>query len=339
MNPNPRGNAENSRSFTQSFYEFVSKLRFFTVSFFLHSIVILLGGTVVLFKVVPEAPDFVSGGGSLVEEAAAVEAPPEIVQAPEQELKTDPTLGLEVMSTSVPSNAFAVPTAKMMNMDGRAISDMSSKIEGAAKGLAGTGGGVGKVGGMMKFMGVQSQGSSVVFVVDVSGSMVNGKKSPKTYQVLEREVGKFIRALDDRSSFGIVVFSSDAKSFKTNLVRAHREERERAVAWLKKLSPEIYVDPKADEEDKKFHRGTRADRGLAEAFEMKPDIIFFVSDGEPTGATPDQILKQVDQSQGTGKKTAINSVAYLADSGQKFMRDLAEKNGGTFREVNPKDVD
>jgi hypothetical protein len=335
--PTAGGNAETSLPFSQRFYEFVSNLRFVTLSFFLHSIVILLGGTVVLFKVIPEAPDFVAQGGSLVEESAAVEAPPEIVQSSEQELKTDPILGLEVMSASTANTSFVVPTAKM-NMDGKAIGDMASKIDGAAKGLAGTGGGIGKVGGMMKFMGVQSNGSSVVFVVDVSGSMVTGQKSVKTYEVLEREVAKFIRALDDRSSFGIVVFSSDAKTFKNNLVRAHREERERAVSWLKKLSPENYVDPRSDAEEKAFHRGTRADRGLAEAFELKPDIIFFVSDGEPTGATPAQILKQVDDAQGTGKKTAVNSVAYLADSGQQFMRALAEKNGGTFREVNPRDV-
>lgn len=339
MNPSTvESNAGNCSSFSRNFFDFVAKLRFVTVSFFIHSIVVLLCGSAVLFKVVQPPDDFVSdGAGALVEESTSAVPPPEAVQSSEHELTSDPTVGLEVMSTSTSSASFVIPVAKITSMDGKAISDIASKIEGAAKGLAGTGGG-GKVGGTMKFMGVQATGTSVVFVVDVSGSMVNGTKSVKTYEVLEREVAKFIHTLDDRSAFGIVVFSHDAKSFKQNLVRANREEKERAVNWLKKLSPEAYVDPKSSEEERAFHRGTRADRGLAEAFELKPDIIFFVSDGEPTGATPAQILKQVEQSQGSGKKTAINSVAYLADSGQKFMRELAEKNGGTFREVNPRDV-
>ncbi|HET6407799.1 MAG TPA: VWA domain-containing protein, partial [Chthoniobacteraceae bacterium] len=189
------------------------------------------------------------------------------------------------------------------------------------------------------FMGVQSSGTSVIFVVDVSGSMISGEKSMKTYEVLEREVIRFIRNLDERSGFGIVVFSKDARSYKQQLVRATREEKDRGINWLKKLTPENYKNPKLDEEERNFHHGTRADRGLAEAFEMRPDIVFFISDGEPTGASPTQILRQVEQAQvNASKKTAVNAVAYLADSGQSFMRELAEKNGGTFREVNPRDV-
>jgi hypothetical protein len=90
---------------------------------------------------------------------------------------------------------------------------------------------------------------------------------------------------------------------------------------------------------KAFHHGTRADLGLAEAFNMKPDLIFFVSDGEPTGAQPAAILAAVAEAQKELARPApIHSVAYMADSGQKFMKDLAEKNGGMYREVNPSDV-
>jgi len=31
----------------------------------------------------------------------------------------------------------------------------------------------------------------------------------------------------------------------------------------------------------------------------------------------------------------INVVAYLADSGQKFMQDLANRNQGSFKEIKP----
>ncbi|HET6407868.1 MAG TPA: hypothetical protein VFG14_08295, partial [Chthoniobacteraceae bacterium] len=48
------------------FFDFVSKLRFLSVSFLLHSILVLLCGTVVLFKAVQPVEDFVSQGGPLV---------------------------------------------------------------------------------------------------------------------------------------------------------------------------------------------------------------------------------------------------------------------------------
>jgi hypothetical protein len=335
----PGVDAENSRALSHRFFDFVSRLRFFTVSFLLHTILVLLCGSAVLYHAVLPTTDFAPEGGSLLSETAQVEPPIETLATSENDLTTDPAAGIQALTVSNTNTSFVLPTTKVMSIDGKALGDIASKIEGAAKGLAGSGGGIGKMGGTMKFMGVQSKGTSVVFVVDVSGSMISGEKSVKTYEVLEREVIKFIRNLDDRSAFGIVVFSKDARSYKQQLVRANREEKDRGVNWLKKLTPENYRNPRLDEEERQFHHGTRADRGLAEAFEMRPDVIFFISDGEPTGATPTQILKQVEQNQaGANKKATINAVAYLADSGQKFMRELAEKNGGTFREVNPRDV-
>jgi von Willebrand factor type A domain len=340
MNPTTHGSqADVAPSFNVRFVRFISQLRFLTVSFLIHTILVLLCGGVVLYRAVQTAPDFVSSGGPLVNEAVDVAPLVVAVAATEQELKSDPTAGVEMLTVSTSSSQFVVPITNLASMNGKTLGDMASKIDGAAKGLASMGGGLKRVGGRMKFMGVQSAGTSVVFVVDVSGSMISGEKSVKTYEVLEREVIKFIKDLDEKSAFGIVVFSKDARSYKQQLVRANREEKERGVNWLKKLTPENYRDPRVDEEERAFHHGTRADRGLAEAFEMQPDIIFFVSDGEPTGASPTQILKQVEESQTAAtKKTAINAVAYLADSGQKFMRELAEKNGGTFREVSPRDV-
>ena len=72
---------------------------------------------------------------------------------------------------------------------------------------------------------------------------------------------------------------------------------------------------------------------------MQPDVIFFISDGEPTGAKPPEILEQVQAAQKNLAKPAIvNTFAYLADGGQKFMAELAKQNLGTFREINPRDV-
>ena len=74
---------------------------------------------------------------------------------------------------------------------------------------------------------------------------------------------------------------------------------------------------------------------------INPAIIFFVSDGEPSGTGKNNsaemqkgILKQVAGYQSNApKKVIINAIAYEADSGQAFMRKLAEGNGGEFKNI------
>jgi hypothetical protein len=189
---------------------------------------------------------------------------------------------------------------------------------------------------MVKFFGKETQVRAVVFVVDISGSMIGGQKSAKTYDELEDEVKRVIRGLDRQTLFGIVAFSGDAYLYRSSLVAATNDEKQRAINWLRKQSP-VGMDDANDEEEKKKHHGTRADKGLEAAFKLQADTIFFVSDGEPTGANPAQVLKMVDEFQkGRPKPAVINAVAYLADSGQKFMQDLAAKTAGTFREINPR---
>jgi len=49
----------------------------------------------------------------------------------------------------------------------------------------------------------------------------------------------------------------------------------------------------------------------------------------------DDVITMVDRLQAElPRRVTINAIAYKADSGLNFMKELAEKNGGTFREVN-----
>lgn len=197
-------------------------------------------------------------------------------------------------------------------------------------GMGGGGGGSG-----INFFGLRAKSRDIVIVVDISGSMVTNPKNPADYEKLEKEVIRVIKGLDPLSRFGIVAFSRGADVFKEQLVTARNDEKERAINWLKKQNPAAYLDPKASDEVKNKHRGTRADLGLAKAFTLRPDTIFFVSDGEPSGATTDEVIELVETAQKNLSRAAtVHAIAFKADSGQRFMRALAEKNKGTFREVN-----
>lgn len=326
---------------------FFADMRFFSFSLLLHTILVIVCGTVVLYRSQEEPPQFVAGGvEGLLADTSKLEPPPET--KPEQQPQETPSVStpasqapvvsVEPLTTTAGAAVSVAPSDLKRTM--KSIGGNDTDNLGAGLGLTGGGLGMGGGGTSMRFFGTKATGQNIVIVVDVSGSMVKGKgKSSKTYGELEKEVIRVLRGFDLKSSFGLIVFSRDAKTFRSHLVRSTSEEKERAVAWLKKHNPSIFEDPKADEEDKAFHHGTRADRGLEEAFALAPDLIFFVSDGEPTGSKPAQVIEAVAAAQkNLPKPAAIHSIAYLADSGQRFMRELAEANGGLFREVNPKDI-
>ena len=261
-------------------------------------------------------------------------------------------------SMSAPAQARRITTsglAKVALPDMPAMPSANTVTANRMAGMGGFGTGVGPPGGGgmggggggagINFFGLRSQAKTVVFVFDVSGSMVQGKKSPVSYEKLEDEIIKVIKSLPQGAKFGLVAFAKDADPYRQEPVEARQDEKANAISWLKSMNPATALKEAKPGDKAPFksykdgrHQGTRADRGLERAFKMKPDAIFFISDGEPTGGTPAVIFKEVEAAQkNLSKPATINAVAFLADSGQKFMKELAEKNQGVFREVNPRD--
>ena len=242
--------------------------------------------------------------------------------------------------TTTGLSRVALPDMPAMTTGADVIPNRMAGMGGIGQGfgISGSGGmGGGGGGSGINFFGLRAKARDIVFVVDISGSMVTNPKSPKDYEVLEKEVIKVIKGLDPLSRFGIVTFSAGADAYKENLVSARNDEKERAINWLKKMNPAEYLDPKASDEVKARHRGTRAHLGLEKAFALKPDTIFFVSDGDPSGATREEILDQVAGAQkNLSRAAAVHAIAFMADGGEQFMKDLASRNSGTFREVKGK---
>ena len=59
----------------------------------------------------------------------------------------------------------------------------------------------------MNFFGFKGTVQSVVFVIDISGSMVSGKKDADSYDRLEHEVVKAVNGLAPQAKFDVLVFS------------------------------------------------------------------------------------------------------------------------------------
>ncbi len=264
-----------------------------------------------------------------------------------------------------------LPTATTDVFANRAIGLGGS---GNAFGATGTPGGGGSGGGSgINFFGLRTRAKSIIFLVDVSDSMVmdlnlgvvatpglptsslpkKAVKGPATYAALEREVTRAIRTLDASMSFSVVCFAGEVASYQPMLKPAIDSEKERSIKWIQERSPSLNVVAEARAADRaaagfkavagattnvtKFnHGGTRAAAALDLAFSMNPDAICFVSDGIPTDKIATQILTDVQGKQKQMPRPAvINVIAYLADSGQKFMQDLASQNQGAFKEIKP----
>jgi hypothetical protein len=273
---------------------------------------------------------------------------PPTTNASQRALEHKVAMGKKRNVMSAPAQAKRITTsglAKVALPDMPAMPSATDVMPGRMSGMGGFGfgpgggggGGLGEGGGggNVNFFGLRSRIKAVVFVVDVSGSMVENPKNADSWLRLEAEVEKAITGLEPRTRFGLVAFSTGAEAYRPELTDARADEKKRALAWLKKSSPITeYLNTK-DEHLRDKHRSTRADLGLEKAFHMKPDTIFFVSDGAPTGGvTREDVEAKVEKAQAEmPRRVVINAVAYIPDSGEAFMRDLAKNSNGEYREI------
>ena len=229
----------------------------------------------------------------------------------------------------------------------------------AATAVAAIGGGA--IGGTgsgtpINFFGIRDVSTSVVIMIDVSDSMFSrtgdaeGSKLVKigkeqSFQAVRDEAIKLVQSLTAGTRFGIVRWSGGAYTWTPELVPAPPETKEAAIAH-------IQSDVNMKKAPKKPDRpgGTRHDYALEEAFKLKPETIYMITDGNATGEspvdpgrkiTPDDIYKVADEGQKTlSKKARLHAIYYLtgkekAEEKQLLMR-LASRNGGQFRNVEAK---
>jgi hypothetical protein len=237
---------------------------------------------------------------------------------------------------SIPSATTVVP-GMMAGMGGAGFGTGLGFGSGMGSGMGGGGGG-----GGIGFFGLRMAARNIVLVIDISGSMIQGKKDRTAYDRLEKEAVTAMQGLDLNSRLNIIAFSGEPFVFSENSVTAGPGDKNRAIEWLKSYSPchclpsgttkgngKIWQSGKG-----KRHAGTSSEKALERAFQLKPDTILFVSDGEPTDAKPNEILKRVESWQRQQqKKVVINTIAYHADSGEDFMESLAKQNGGQFKNI------
>ena len=154
----------------------------------------------------------------------------------------------------------------------------------------------------VNFFGATGKGSKFVFVFDRSSSM-----SGRPLESVKRELIKSLEPLKSNHSFNVIAYDSTYEIWKDKLISASKENKADAVRFVERI----------------FSRGGTVPREpLLAAIDLKPEIIFFMTDGE--------FVLNVDEICGKGRKVIINVVQFSDGVPLAVLQELAKRTGGEF---------
>lgn len=218
--------------------------------------------------------------------------------------------------------------------------------------------------GVADYHGIQTPSRSVLFVIDVSGSMEaevvekerfsdGNYPSFQRIDIVKTELANTIQRLEPHVNFNIIAFATQIDPWKKGrLLPANVLNKSAARDWIKGL----YAIGGASKEDLASAglvgaanlemgktntygaimtaMGIDPEKGLQTGdrdYKTEVDTIFFLSDGRPTAGEfvdPDDILREVKAANEL-RKITIHTIA-LGEFQKDFMRRMAEENRGVF---------
>ena len=260
-----------------------------------------------------------------------------------------------------------VPLDQVMPIDPSAlITEQVSALVGASGDGSGDGsggkggGGMGGVG--MSFFGIRDKGTSVVIMIDVSDSMFTRtgdaegggrggtlvkQGTEQSFQAVREQALALVDSLGPNTRFGIVRWSGGAYSWKPELVAANDQNKLDAREHIQNQVDMKTARPKGGRPG-----GTRHDYALEEAFKLRPEVIYMLTDGNATqsagggGLTPipaDEIWDAAKKGQASLEKGArLHVIYYLTGNAkadeERMLRVLASRNDGRFKKERAKNA-
>ncbi|MCB9905384.1 MAG: HEAT repeat domain-containing protein [Planctomycetes bacterium] len=217
-----------------------------------------------------------------------------------------------------------------------------------------------KPSGQTTFHGIETPSRSILFIIDVSGSMeaevVERERfedgdypSFRRIDIVKTELARTVEGLESYVNFNILSFATDIDQWKKKLVPANVLNKKSAIDYANKLeaiggsSKEglagVGLTGSANLEKGKTNTYGALMTGLDIAapgeqdkgYEVEVDTIFFLSDGRPTHGElvdVDDILKKVKEANEL-RKVVIHTIA-IGEFQKSFMERLAKENGGVF---------
>lgn len=178
-----------------------------------------------------------------------------------------------------------------------------------------------------KFFGIKVESHRVIFILDVSGSMmesmygreIDGRGAARI-DIAKKELAQAVKNLDAGALFNIYAFSNGVARWDPKGIGANSTTtRQEALTWIERLGAS---------------GGTNLYDSVREGFEDKDvDTIFILSDGEPTvGDEIDPFRIREDVAKWNKyRKIKINTIAIGGNL--EVLEWLAKDAGGTYRQM------
>ena len=166
------------------------------------------------------------------------------------------------------------------------------------------------------FYGMPICAKRVVLILDTSSSM---RGVP--IEAAKKALLATIESLPEAVYFDVIVFDEEVAAWKYQLVPASREAKAEVSVNISNRS----LGP-----------ATSSFKALRTAFDLQPEAIYFLSDGQPTDGTPVQIIEAMSYANRV-RRISIFTVGVVTDrvkgGGEgltRFMAPLSERNWGEF---------
>lgn len=167
------------------------------------------------------------------------------------------------------------------------------------------------------YYGIPICAKRIVFVLDTSVSMRGYPMEAAKMALL-----KTVESLPESVSFDMVLFDKTASVWQPRLLPATVQAKQMAAQTVIARGMSV---------------GTASHAALNAAFSLDPEVIYFLSDGEPTDGNPSQIIESMSERNRT-RRITIHTIGVVTQKGGGagltfFMKPLAEHNFGSFRLV------
>jgi hypothetical protein len=202
-----------------------------------------------------------------------------------------------------PLEALSENAAQPSGLEGTALDATSDDGHGAGQAAA-------------EFFGIGGYGQSFVYVVDCSGSMSNdGKFERAVYELLQS-----IEQLNSDQRYYVIFYNDDAHPMDADQpVPAIEDEFVRTRKWIDFMRP---------------NGGTEPLPALLLALSLRPDAIYFLSDGRfDRSAIRKLKLRNRPNNRLKLRQVPIHTIALVDHATEGLMRTIARNSGGKFRFV------
>jgi len=167
-----------------------------------------------------------------------------------------------------------------------------------------------------RFMGLGARGESFIYIVDKSGSMWTDRLA-----AAKAELRASIEMLPYAARFHVMFYDDGGflEMPADKLVNASRSNKQRCYRMMAAVTPE---------------GGTNPQPAFLKAFKLRPDIIFFLTDGQLDAQTPRiaETVRLMNKNHAADKVT-VHTIGFINELGEAVLKKIAQENHGAYRFV------